>query len=161
MAYISKSIYLSKEGENSCLFIWEGQWSLWEVHILTCKWCLFQMIGSDSHDFHDQSENHWGVALCDCSLWSSEKVVSDIGPQLASKQFAQFMKQIEIKVTRIPPYHPASHGAFERSVKTTKVVLAKQVLDVKASKFSLEHRLANFLILYHSTSHTVTGKSPA
>ena len=90
-----------------------------------------------------------------------EEVVSDNGPQQASKQLAQFMKQIDVKVTRMPTYHPATNGASERSVKTTKVVLAKQVLDVKASKLSLEHRQANFLILYHSTSHTVTGKSPA
>ena len=90
-----------------------------------------------------------------------EEVVSDNGPQLASEEFSQFMKQNGVKFTRVPPYHPASNGAAERSVQTTKVVLAKQVLDVKTSKLSLEHRLANFLIMYRSTPHTVTGQSPA
>ncbi|KAL9975231.1 hypothetical protein ACROYT_G012365 [Oculina patagonica] len=66
-----------------------------------------------------------------------------------------------VKFTHVPPYHPASNGAAERSVQTTKVVLAKQVLNIKTSKLSLEHRLANFLIMYRSTPHTVTGQSPA
>ena len=90
-----------------------------------------------------------------------EEVVSDNGPQLSSEEFAQFLKQNGVKFTRVPPYHPASNGAAERSVQTTKVVLAKQVLDVKTSKLSLQHRLANFLIMYRSTPHTVTGQSPA
>ena len=89
-----------------------------------------------------------------------KEVVSDNGPQLASEEFAQFLKQNGVKFTCIPPYHPASNGAAERSVQTTKGVLAKQVLDVKTSKLSVQHRLANFLIMYPSYPHwTVT--SPA
>ena len=41
------------------------------------------------------------------------------------------------------------------------MALTKQVLDGKASTLTLEHRLANFLILNRSTPHTVTGQSPA
>ena len=90
-----------------------------------------------------------------------EEVVSDNGPQLASKEFSQFLKQNGVKFTRVPPYHPASNGAAERSVQTAKTVLTKQVLEGKANALSLEHRLANFLILNRSTPHTVTGQSPA
>ena len=90
-----------------------------------------------------------------------EEVVSDNGPQLASEEFAQFLKQNGVKFTRVPPYHPASNGAAERSVQTAKMVLTKQVLEGKANSLSLEHRLANFLILNHNTPHTVTGQSPA
>ena len=71
------------------------------------------------------------------------------------------MWQNGIKFTRVPPYHPASNGAAERSVHTVKVALTKQVLDGKASTLTVEHRLANFLILNRSTPHTVTGQSPA
>ena len=90
-----------------------------------------------------------------------EEVVSENGPQLGSEEFAHFLKQNGVKFSRVPPYHPASNGAAERSVQTTKGFLAKQVLDVKTSKLSLQHRLANFLIMYRSTPHTVTGQSPA
>ena len=40
-----------------------------------------------------------------------EELVSDNGPQLASSEFALFMKQNGIKHTLVPPYHPASNGA--------------------------------------------------
>ena len=63
--------------------------------------------------------------------------------------------------SRATAYHPASNGAAERSVQTAKVALIKQVLDGKASTLTLEHQLANFLILNHTTPHTVTGQSPA
>ena len=71
------------------------------------------------------------------------------------------MEQNGVKFTRVPPYHPASNGAAERSVQTAKTVLTKQVLDGKANSLSLEHRLANFIILNRSKPHTVTGQSPA
>ena len=91
-----------------------------------------------------------------------EEVVSDNGPQLASEEFSQFLKQNGVKFTRVPPYHPASNGAAERSVQTANTVLTKQVPEGKANSLSLEHRLANFLsILNCSTTHTVTGQSPA
>ena len=90
-----------------------------------------------------------------------EEVVSDNGPQLASEEFSQFLKQNGVRFTRVPPYHPASNGAAERSVQSVKAVLTKQVLDGKANTLSLEHRLANLLILNRSTPHTVTGRSPA
>ena len=90
-----------------------------------------------------------------------EEVVSDNGPQLASEEFSQFLKQNGIKFTRVPPYHPASNGAAERSVQTAKTVLTRQLLDGKANSLNLEHRLANFIILNFSKPHTVTGQSPA
>ena len=54
-------------------------------------------------------------------------------PQLASEEFSQFLKQNGVKFTRVPPYHPASNGAAERSVQTAKTFLTKQVLEGKAN----------------------------
>ena len=62
-----------------------------------------------------------------------EEVVSDNGPQLASEEFSQFLKQNGVKFTRVPPYHPAFNGAAERSVQTAKTFLTKQVLEGKAN----------------------------
>ena len=86
-----------------------------------------------------------------------EEAVLDNGPQLASEEFSQFLKQNGVRFTRVPPYHPASNVAAERSVQTTKVVLTKRVLDGRANTLSLEHKLANFLISNCNTPHTVTG----
>ena len=90
-----------------------------------------------------------------------EEMVSDNGPQLASEEFTQLMKQNVFRSSRVPLYHRASNGAAGRSVQTSKAVLTKQVLNGKANTLSLKHRLvANFLILNSSTSQIVTGQSP-
>lgn len=90
-----------------------------------------------------------------------EELVSVNGPQFAAEEFNKFMRQNGIKLTRVPPYYPASNWAAERSVETAKVALTKQILDGKASALTLKHRQANFLILNRGTPHTVTGQSSA
>lgn len=91
-----------------------------------------------------------------------EECVSDNGPQLTSSEFATFMKENGIKHTLVPAFHPASNGAAERSVQILKRALLKQILEEKGkSPISLKHRLANFLLRYRSTPHTVTGRTPA
>lgn len=92
-----------------------------------------------------------------------EEVVSDNGPQFTSCEFKQFLRSNGIKQTLVPAYHPASNGAAEKSVQTVKAALLKQVLGEEAQQLtmSLQHRLANFLLMYRSTPHSVTGVSPA
>ncbi|XP_021340098.1 uncharacterized protein K02A2.6-like [Mizuhopecten yessoensis] len=89
-----------------------------------------------------------------------EEIVSDNGPQFISSEFEMFLRQNGVKHTLVAPYHPASNGAAERSVQILKRTLLKQVLDGDKS-LSIKHRLANFLITYRATPHTVTGVSPA
>ena len=55
--------------------------------------------------------------------------MSDNGPQFVSRDFSSFMKMNGIKHTLIPPYHPASNGAAERSVQILKQALRKQVVS--------------------------------
>ena len=45
-----------------------------------------------------------------------EELVSDNGPQLASEEFTQFLKQKVVRSSQVPPYHPALIEAAERSV---------------------------------------------
>ncbi|XP_062373268.1 uncharacterized protein K02A2.6-like [Sardina pilchardus] len=78
-----------------------------------------------------------------------EECVSDNGPQFTSSEFQQFLRNNGVKQTLVPAYHPASNGAAERSVQTLKASLMRQ------------HRLANFLLMYRSTPHSVTGCTPA
>ena len=85
-----------------------------------------------------------------------EQLVSDNGPQFTSGEFARFMRQNGIKHTLVPPYHPASNDAAERSVRVVKEALEKQVLQ-RIGSMTMKHGLANFLIKYRSTLHSVTG----
>lgn len=91
-----------------------------------------------------------------------EEVVSDNGPQFVSLEFKEFLCKNGIKQTLVPAYHPASNGAAERSVQILKSALTKQVLDgAGQTNIPLSHRLANFLLMYRATPHSVTGRSPA
>ena len=90
-----------------------------------------------------------------------EEMVSDNGPQLASEEFTQFLKQNVLRSSRVPLYHRASNGAAGRSVQTTKAVWTKQVLNGKANSLRLKHRPANFLILNSSRPQIVSGQFPA
>lgn len=90
-----------------------------------------------------------------------EELVMDNGPQFVSCEFKQFLRSNGIKQSLVPAYHPASNGAAERSVQTVKAALLKQVLGEGSQQLTLQHRLANFLLMYRSTPHAVTGVSPA
>ena len=89
-----------------------------------------------------------------------EEVASDNGPQFISTEFAEFMNKNGIKHTLVPPYHPQSNGAAERSVRVVKEALVKQVLEGNKSR-SMKQRLADFLLRYHTTPHSTTGTAPA
>lgn len=89
-----------------------------------------------------------------------EETVSDNGPQFTSTEFAEFMRKNGIKHTLVPPYHPQSNGAAERSVRVVKEALVKQVIQ-GTKGMSMKHRLANFLLRYRTTPHSTTGVTPA
>ena len=89
-----------------------------------------------------------------------EEVVSGNEPQFTSNEFAEFMGKNGIKHTLVPPYHPKSNGAAERSVRVVKEALVKQVLEGNRAR-PMEHRLADFLLRYRTTPHSTTGATPA
>ena len=95
---------------------------------------------------------------CFASYGIPEQLVSDNGPQFTSDEFKRFTTTSGIKHTLVPAYHPSSNGAAERSVQILKRRLEKVCDGVQGL---LNHRLANFLLLYRSTPHTTTGRSPA
>ena len=88
-------------------------------------------------------------------LFLSYTVVGDNSPQFTSDQFADFLKQNGVRHTRSAPYHPATNGAAERMVQVLKKGLKL------ASRLSVDHQLANLLLSYRSTPHSITGVPPA
>lgn len=63
----------------------------------------------------------------------------------------------------VPAHQPASRCAAERSVQTLKFVLIRQILeeDPLTAGVSLQHRLANFLLMHRHIAHSGTGCAPA
>ena len=68
-----------------------------------------------------------------CTLLASyglpAEVITDNRPQFIYTIFKTFLKKNGVKETLVPPYHPTSNGAEERSVKILKQTLEKQVLQ--------------------------------
>jgi len=83
------------------------------------------------------------------------QLVSDNGPQFMSDEFADLMQVNGIKHIRCGPYHPASSGDVEQLVQTFKNTLksAKNVYP--------KQTLVNFLLIYHSTHHSITNETPS
>lgn len=85
-----------------------------------------------------------------------EQIVADNGPPFPSKELQSFLKGNGIKTILSPPYHPPSNGAAERFVRTLKSGLKKST-----GRFSKLHKLHEFLLVYRSTPHSITGQPPS
>jgi len=86
----------------------------------------------------------------------SEHLVSDIGPQFASAEFAEFMKANGTKHIRCVLYHPSSNGCAERIVQTFK----RAISSGSHRNLSREQQLTSFLLTYRTSTHSTTGVSP-
>jgi hypothetical protein len=70
------------------------------------------------------------VAIACCRDWFAthgipDELVSDQGPAFRAEEFKQFLKSNAIRNIFSAPYHPATNGQAERTVKTLKQNLSK------------------------------------
>src|SRR5690606_25285121 len=86
-----------------------------------------------------------------------EQIVSDNGPQLASREFAEYCERVGIEHLLTPPYHPNSNGEAERFVQTFKRTFEKCVRGGRHP----DEAVASLLLEYRCTPHPATGVSPA
>ena len=85
-----------------------------------------------------------------------EQIVSDNGPQFTSAEFTEFLRKNGVQHIRSAPYHPASNGAAERLVRTSK----ESIKAGERDGLTLQHRLENFLFTYRTTPHSTTQVAP-
>jgi len=81
-------------------------------------------------------------------------IVSDNGTQFTSGTFQVFCKNNGIHHKLSAPYHPNTNGEAKWFVQTFKTAM-------KTGQGNLQTTLCQFLIQYHISPHTVTGKTPA
>ena len=87
-------------------------------------------------------------------------LMSDNGPQFTSQEFAEWLRLCDIVHITSAPYSPASNGQAERFVRTFKDAM-KSTSCCGGEGRDLRYALSNFLLIYRSTPHALTGKSPA
>ena len=78
----------------------------------------------------------------------SRQLVSDNGPQFTSEKFHEFTVSNGVKHIRSAPYHPATNGAAERMVQTTKKALRAS----HDKGLPLEQVLTAFLLRYRNSA---------
>ncbi|MCP4257395.1 MAG: transposase family protein [Planctomycetes bacterium] len=83
--------------------------------------------------------------------------VSDNGPQFKAALLAEFMKGNRIRHVLTPTYHPKSNGQAERLVGSFKHSMKKMLEDGG----DVDKNMANFLLRYRNTPHSVTKIEPA
>ncbi|CAG4957134.1 unnamed protein product [Colias eurytheme] len=86
-------------------------------------------------------------------------IVTDNGTNFCSAYFENFCQRNGVKHVTIAPYHPASNGQAENTVKTFKRSI--QVILNEGSSKMLVDKLYEYLFNYRNSAHCTTGVSPA
>ena len=93
------------------------------------------------------------------AMWGRpETILSDNGPQFASKTLADWCNAHSIAHLTSAPFHPASNGEAERLVGVFKQAMKRAVREEKKSKHLA---LREFVQQYSVTPHCTTGRTPA
>lgn len=88
-------------------------------------------------------------------------VVTDNGPQFSAVEFSKFLSQNGIKHLTSPPFHPATNGLAENTVKSVKSGLKKALFDSRNREVSFETLLNRYLFNYRNSIHATTGFTPS
>lgn len=84
-------------------------------------------------------------------------ITSDQGPQFTSQEFAEYCTENGICHYTTFAYWPQANGEVERQNRSLQKII--QIAQLQKSNWRKE--LLNYLLMYRSTAHSVTGKSPA
>lgn len=84
-------------------------------------------------------------------------ITADNGRQFVSEEFRTFCKECNITLFNTTPYWPQQNGEVERQNRD----ILKRLKISHMEKRNLRESLWEYLIMYNSTPHGTTGKSPA
>ncbi|CAH2088405.1 unnamed protein product [Euphydryas editha] len=84
-------------------------------------------------------------------------ITADNGRQFISDEFKEYCKQCNIRLFNTVPYWPQQNGEVERQNRD----IIKRLKISQLQKKDLKESVGEYLMMYNSTPHSVTGKSPA
>ncbi|KAL0884211.1 hypothetical protein ABMA27_016213 [Loxostege sticticalis] len=83
-------------------------------------------------------------------------ITADNGRQFVSDEFKSFCEECNILLFNTVPYWPQQNGEVERQNRD----ILKRLKIGKLEKKDLQESLNEYLMMYNSTPHSVTGKTP-
>ena len=86
-----------------------------------------------------------------------KRICTDNGPQFISRQFTAYLESHAIEHRRVTPHWPSANGDVERMKRTIKHAIQCAHHEGK----NWRDELQNFLLVYRTTPHTITGAAPA
>ncbi|XP_055307067.1 uncharacterized protein K02A2.6-like [Sitodiplosis mosellana] len=87
----------------------------------------------------------------------SLSIKADNGPEFPSEEFKQFCETNNIRLINTTPYWPQENGEVERQNRS----LLKRLKISQDAKRDWREDLQDFLLMYRSTPHSTTGKTPS
>lgn len=159
-----------RQSPNKCnLHVWEYPKNVWErVHVdflgpinhklylvvvdAHSKWLEVEEVSSTS-----ASQTISKLSSLFARFGLPQQVVSDNGPPFTSGEFKKFLKSNGIKQTLSPPFHPATNGLAENSVKNVK----KRIKLALMNQENVHLALSKFLLAYRNSVHFTTNETPA
>ncbi|XP_055907549.1 uncharacterized protein K02A2.6-like [Eupeodes corollae] len=86
-----------------------------------------------------------------------QTITADNGKQFSSKEFRDFCEEFNVKLYNTIPYWPQQYGEVERQNRD----ILKRIKISKATGSNWKEDLIDYLLMYHHTPHSTTGKAPA
>lgn len=87
-------------------------------------------------------------------------LVSDNAASFTSFIFQKFCEVNGIKHITSAPFHPASNGQAENSVRTFKLAFKKMLVDPNNKGRCVDSLIQTFLYAYRNTAHSESGETP-
>ncbi|XP_058456465.1 uncharacterized protein K02A2.6-like [Malaya genurostris] len=84
-------------------------------------------------------------------------VTADNGPQFTSDEFQDYCMSNNIKLINTTPYWPQQNGEVERQNRS----ILKRLSISQATNTNWESELNRYLLMYRSSPHSTTGKTPS
>lgn len=159
-----------RQSPNKCnLHVWEYPKNVWErLHVdflgpinnklylvivdAHSKWLEVEEVSSTS-----ASQTISKLTTLFARFGLPQQLVSDNGPPFTSGEFKSFLKSNGIRQTLSPPFHPATNGLAENSVKNVK----KRIKVALMNNDNVNLALSKFLLAYRNSVHSTTNETPA
>ncbi|XP_049886595.1 uncharacterized protein K02A2.6-like [Pectinophora gossypiella] len=90
-------------------------------------------------------------------IGSPATITADNGKQFTSEEFKSFCTERNITLYNTVPYWPQQNGEVERQNRD----ILKRLKISQAEKKDWKESLLEYMIMYNSTPHSVTGKTPS